>query len=278
MTRWLALLALVLSPLLTACPGPGCPTTPHTDPTRALRMHRSLRRTVRALRATARVDQRGDSGRVRGTVLLYLDRPDRVRFDAMTQFGPAAVLTSDGERFQLLDKRENRFLEGEACPQNIARLLGIHMSSEEVAYFLVGDTPRLEAEDVTLQCASEGYLIVRQAADGRRQEIVLTAREEDEDAAPENQHLRLRRSELFDASGETVWRATYDDYEVVRDPADPEGRGVALPFRIRFEDPKRDADTVVRFKEIGIVTERVPDATFTQGTPPGMRVETISCD
>ncbi len=241
-------------------------------------MHRSLKRTVTALRGEARVDQRGESGRVRGTVLLFLDRPDRVRFDAMTQFGPAAVLTSDGERFQLLDHRESRFLDGEACPSNIARLLGIHMSGAEVAHFLLGDTPRLEAEDVSLACSSEGYLIVRTAADGRRQEIVLTAREADEDAAPEDQHLRLRRSELYDASGKTVWRATFDDYRVVVDPRDEDGRGVALPFVLRFEDPEREADTMVRFKEMSIVTEPVSDEVFSQTPPPGMSVETISCD
>lgn len=276
--RLSVLFALAGLVLLTGCPGPGCPTTPHTDPMRALRMHRSLRRTVTALRGEARVDQRGESGRVRGTVLLYLDRPDRVRFDAMTQFGPAAVLTSDGERFQLLDHRESRFLDGEACPSNIARLLGIHMSGAEVAHFLLGDTPRLEADDVSLACSSEGYVVVRTAADGRRQEIVLTAREADEDAAPEDQHLRLRRSELFDASGKTIWRATYEDYRVVVDPADEEGRGVALPFVLRFEDPEREADTLVRFKEMSIVTEPVPEEVFSQTPPPGMSVETISCD
>lgn len=274
----LSLFAALAALLLTGCPGPGCPTLPHTDPMRALRMHRSLRRTVTALRGEARVDQRGESGRVRGTVLLFLDRPDRVRFDAMTQFGPAAVLTSDGERFQLLDHRENRFLEGEACRSNIARLLGIHMSGAEVAHFLLGDTPRLEAEHVSLACSSEGYLVVRTAADGRRQEIVLTAREADEEAPPEEQHLRLRRSELFDAAGKTIWRATFEDYRVVVDPRDEEGRGVALPFVLRFEDPQREADTLVRFKEMSIVTEPVAPEVFEQTAPPGMSVETISCD
>jgi len=276
--RVLLPLAAAALTLLSGCPGPGCPTTPHSDPMQALRMHRSLRRTVHTVRGEARVDQRGEDGRVKGTVLLYLDRPDQVRFDAMTQFGPAAVLTSDGERFQLLDHRERRFLEGETCPANIARLLGIHMSGAQIAHFLLGDTPRLEAEDVTLECGSEGYLVVRTAADGQRQEIVLTAREADEEAAPEDQHLRLRRSELFDASGETVWRATFEDYRVITDPSDPEGRGVALPFVLRFEDPKRDADTLVRFKELSIVTEPVGPGVFSQTAPPGMTVETISCE
>ncbi len=30
--------------------------------------------------------------------MMFVERPDRVRFDAVTQFGPALSLTSDGDR------------------------------------------------------------------------------------------------------------------------------------------------------------------------------------
>ena len=271
--------ALALSAVLTAgCPNRGCPLVPHSDPQRALRMHRSLHRTIGSLRAEARVDQRGRDGRVRGTVLMLLERPNRVRFDALTQFGPAAILTSDGEAFQLLDHRERRFLEGPACRQNIARLLGIHMTGAEVAQFLIGDTPRIDADEVSLSCGAEGYVITRHASDGRRQEIVLAVRDVDRQVPPEEQHLRLLRSELFDASGETSWRVTFDDYRVVVDPRDAERRGVALPFVLRFEDPRRGADTVVRFKEMALVAEPLPTSTFAQPVPPGMMSEHVTCD
>jgi hypothetical protein len=49
----------------------------------------------------------------------------RLRFDAMTQFGPAAILTSDGQRFAYSDLRSRRFLTGETCERNIARFLEI---------------------------------------------------------------------------------------------------------------------------------------------------------
>ena len=49
-------------------------------------------------------------------------------------------------------------------------------------------------------------------------------------------------------------------------------------FVLRFEDPKREADTLVRFKEMSIVTEPVAEEVFSQTPPPGMSVETISCD
>ena len=97
-----------------------------------------MRRPARVFRGDARVDRRDAEGRIRGTVLMILERPDRVRFDAMTQFGPAAVLTSDGETFALTDLREDRFFVGPTCPQNIARLLGMPLTAEEIAQLLVG--------------------------------------------------------------------------------------------------------------------------------------------
>ncbi|HJL06022.1 MAG TPA: DUF4292 domain-containing protein [Polyangiaceae bacterium LLY-WYZ-15_(1-7)] len=275
-----ALLALAgCLPLVVAgCPKPGCPTTPHASPARALRMHRSLTRTVTALRAEARVDQRGPEGRIRGTVLLFLERPDRVRFDAMTQLGPAAVLTSDGSAFQLLDMREDRFLQGPTCPANIGRLLGIRLGGEELTRFLLGDTPRLETDDVTMACGEEGYEITLRAEDGRTQEIVLGVREADREAPPEQQHLRLRRSELRRADGSVDWRATFDEFRVVPDPNDPEGRGVALPFEVRFVDPDTGADTLVRFRSIELLDEPVREGVFRQTPPPGVTVESVSCD
>lgn len=269
--RRLAFATLVLAG--TGCPRPGCPTTPHVDAERALRMHRSLRRTIRTVRGVARVDQRGEEGRVRGTVLISLERPDRIRLEAMTQFGPAAVLTSDGEAFQLLDMRENRFLEGPASPENIARLLDVALSGEEVARFLLGDSPRLPDADSSLACGEEGYRIEMLGENGLRQEIILVARPADEEAAPEDQHLRLVRSELYDGEGNTLWRAEFEDYQVVRDPGDAEGRGVALPFVVRFQDPRNGADTLIRMKELTIETEAPPAEVFHQEAPPGVTVE-----
>lgn len=272
------LITIVVALFALGCPRSHCPTTPHTDPERMMRMHRSLTRTVRALRAEARVEQHGRQGRLRGTVLLFLQRPDRVRFDAMTQLGPVAVLTTDGESFQLLDHRNEAFLEGPACPENVARFLAIHMSGADVARFLVGDTPRLDTDQVSLSCGEEGYSVELEHPDGRRQTLVYDVREGDEDTPPDHQHLRLRSSTMRHPDGRTNWRATFDDYHVVRDPNDEEGRGVAFPFVVRFIDPDLDADTTVRIKELDLL-EEAPDASvFRQTVPPGMTAEHSACE
>jgi hypothetical protein len=268
--------ALVASAtLLAACPPP-CPTTPHQDAAGALTAYEYLRHPARSLRAEARVEQWGNDGRIRGTVLMFADRPESVRFDAMTQFGPAAILTSDGDRFALTDLRENRYLTGPTCPENIQRLLGIPMSGADVTLFLLGDTPKLATERRELTCVSGSYLATLHGSDGRRQEIELAIRDADRDRPPEEQRMRLTRSEVFTADGETEWRATYEDYRVLPDPGNDSGLGVAMPFQIRFEHPAENADTTVRFQEIDLNVE-VPSDAFQQGPRPGIAVEEVSC-
>lgn len=273
-------LGAAIAIVCAGCPGKPCPTTPHTDGALALRYHRAGRSHIRAIRAEARVDQRGEQGRIRGTVLMFVERPDRVRFDAMTQFGPAAILTSDGRRFALSDLREDRYLVGPTCPVNIGRLLGIPMSGEDVARFLFGDTPVIEATEKGIACTEDGtYLVSLRAESGRRQEIELDVREGDRELPPEQQRLRLVRSETFSAGGQTEWRVELDDYRVVEDPRSGGERrmGVAMPYRIHFFDRAHDADVILRFEDIDLNVD-VPDDAFQQSARPGMAVEEVSCD
>ncbi len=265
---------LLLLPWAAGCPST-CPAIPIESPVQALESHRGLRTRARVLRAEASVEQFASEGRIRGTVLMFIQRPEQVRFDAMTDFGPAAILTSDGVRFALSDLRENQFLTGPTCPENIARLLGIPMSGRQVTLFLLGDSPRIEADDESIRCDGGRYLVELEGVDGRRQELEFEVDEADLEDSPDDQRLRLRRSEVFSPGGETEWRATFDDYEIVTNRE--EGVGVALPFRVRFEHPARDADTTVRFRDIDLNVE-VPDGVFQQESPPGVTVQEVSCE
>ena len=261
---------------VAGCPS-NCPTIPIEDPGQALRLHQGSRSHVRAIRAEARVEQWGREGRVRGTVLMFVERPESVRFDAMTQMGPALILTSDGAEFALTDLRENRYLTGPTCPENIGRLLGIPMSGEQVTQFLLGSTPRIEATEQSIECTGDGtYLITLQGQGGERQEIEVAVREADLDAPPEQQRLRLVRSELFDSEG-TVWRATFDDWRVVPDPGSADGMGVAMPYEVRFEHPRENADTTVNLEQIDLNVE-IPAGAFQQESRPGLPVEQAPCN
>lgn len=265
---------MVLFAVVAGCGGLPCPTIEHADAHQALRYHESMRNRLTSIRAEARVDQRGNEGRVRGTVLMFVETPDHVRFDAMTQFGPAAILTSDGVDFALTDLRENKYLFGPACPANIARLLGIPMSAHDTTVFLLGRTPVIETDDTSIECIGDAtYRIDLRGPDGRRQEIELQVREADLNAPLLEQRMRLLRSELYDDNGRTLWRATYDDYRVIALGE----MGVAMPYRVRIEQPQLGSDTLVRFEEI-TVNPHVPDEVFTQAARPGVRQEHVTCE
>lgn len=257
--------------LLSGCAGVARPREPYTDAVAALGAQSAPRAKLRSLRAEARVEQRGDKGRVRGTVLMMVERAGRLRFDAMTQFGPVAILTADREQFAFTDMREHRYLSGPTCPKNIARLVGIPMTVEQVTAMLLGGTFVLEHVEANIAWDADGfYRVALRAASGARQELDLGVPAEDLAKPPAQQRLVLRRSELFGADGRSQWRASYDDYERV------DGR-VDLPLEVRVEQHSSGTDTLLRFKEITL-DPTLPDAAFVQSPRPGLAQEHAPCD
>jgi hypothetical protein len=110
--RALTRVAVLLAASLLGCASVPRPKQPFTDANHVLELHQLASERVRSIRAEARVDQRGARGRIKGTVYLFVQRPASVRLDAMTQFGPAAILTSDGKHFEYSDLRNSRFITG----------------------------------------------------------------------------------------------------------------------------------------------------------------------
>ena len=247
---------------------PTCPLQMRSDAGKALDDHRNQQAGWQSIKAEARVTQWARDGRIRGSVLMFLQRPNRVRFDVMTQVGPAAVLTSDGESFQLSDLREGVFVHGPTCPENIARLLGISVDAENVLRLLTGDTAMIEAREQSMECRDGRYVVILVAADGTTQEVSFSVHEDDLDKAPADQRLTLRHSVERAPNGDTRWEATYDEYIEVD--------GQRFPTQVRFVDQVNDADTSVRVKSISL-NPAVPDGAFQQAPSPGMSIEFASC-
>lgn len=239
---------------------------PIGDAVQTMAAHQAQASRWTSLKAEARVTQWGDRGRIRGTVLMFLERPARVRFDVMTQLGPAMVLTSDGEQFQLSDLRQSVFLQGPTCPYNIHRLLGISMDADNVLRLLTGDTPRLEAKSQSMQCENGKYIVTIEAFDGRTQQITFAVKGQDE--ATGEPELELRRSRVLSAGGALEWEATYGDYTVI------DGR--SFPRQVRFVDEVHGSDASIQVKSI-TVDPGVPADAFQQSIRPGMRLEQAPC-
>lgn len=256
------------------CAGTLRPTQPIQDARVALERREATIAGLHSIRAEARVDQRAKSGRIKGTVLMFVEDVGRVRFDVMTQFGPIAILTSDGERFAYSDLREKRYLYGRTCPENIARLLGVPLSAEETARFLLGATPLIAHTQSALVLNDAGhYQLTLQGTAGAKQELELAVYPGDEGLPPEQQRLKLVRSELWDARGQSVWRVGYAGHEAI----ELEGRQLQVPKRVHIEQPARGADTLVSFKTI-TANPTIPAEAFTQSARPGMQEEEAFCD
>src|SRR5262245_12282804 len=119
----------------------GCPPPPHVEraspaPTAGELLGRLAQQTgsVRTLRADAKVDYlAGRAERVKVRMTMLVAGPDKLRLEAESPLGGSvASLASDGKRFELLDVRANRFLDGEATPCNIGRLIRIELPPEAV--------------------------------------------------------------------------------------------------------------------------------------------------
>lgn len=269
----------IVATTLLGCGGAIVPLHPIDDPARAIRLHDSLRAELRSMQAVARVEQRGGGGRVRGTVWALIGLPSRLRFDVMTSLGPVATLTSDGDRFALLDQREGRFFEGPSCATNVARFLGVAIEATEVATLLVGGVPASEVpEGSTIEAVPGGYRLHVPQADGAL-DIRFSVRDGDEELEPAEQHLRLSRLVARNSDGRVRLVIRYEDYRIVEDPEDMSEtpHGIAMPFVVRIEDRAHDSELLVRFTEIALNGELVDDA-FGQTAPSGLVVERAECD
>lgn len=268
--------------LLASCGGGGaqCPTVRHASADVLFRNHVAARAHVASLRAEARVEQWGKKGRVRGTVLMMVERPDRVRFDAVTQFGPVLTLTSDGDTFALTDLENRRFLTGPTCPANIERLIGIPLAGAEVVRLLFADVPDI-APGTPVECTDEGrYRVVAKSSAGATSyEFVVPAA--DLGLAPDAQRSRLVRVVHRDAGGVLLWRATLSDYQSVSvrgAAAAPSAEAkFQMPFDVRIEHPSRHADTQLKFQKVDAGITLPADA-FSQSAPPGMVAEQAPCE
>lgn len=263
--RLLGLLAL-----LSACGGARCPVQRITDPKAALAAERARRSPIRSMRAEAKIDQRGKEGRIKGRIMMFVERPDRVRFDAMTQFGPALILTSDGQNFALSDFKDNRYMTGPACARNIKRVVGVALSSSEVAGTLLGEPPLIAARSEGLTCGSNGlYVLEQQGTDGGREVLELRAHEEDLQKPPEAQRLYLVSATLWSPAGTKLFRVRYEDYQKVG--------ATELPHTVRIDDFESDADAVLRMTDVAIDVD-VPEGAFSQTPRAGLAIEEVSCE
>lgn len=269
----------------------GCPPSavrPYPAPTaQALLAHLQTRgAAVAGLRARAKADYLDQGNRVKVTIAALAGRPDRLRIAAENALtGPLLTLATDGQGFQLLDVRQNRFLQGPVSPCNIARLIRADLQAQEVVEVLLGGVALLAAAQpgpVAWDPAGGGreVLTLRDSA-GRTETVWLSARDRKWDVV---------QAELRDPAGAVLWRIRHEGFEEfsanLQDSSAAAGAGASqlpraapglrLPQETFIEDPAHHSDVRLRWRERELNPD-LPPAVFHLDPPPGLQVEAAAC-
>ena len=158
----------------------------------------------RALRGRARIAVDSEAGRLRGRQIVLLERPAKLRVEVLGLMDQtAAVITTDGDRFEVFRVGDRSYETGSVSPDLLWREARLAlMPAEAVAVLLGVPAPgaglTLENAVRTHEDRIEVDLVDREGR--RRQRASFDAGE------------RLRSFAVFGDDGSIRWRAAFDDY------------------------------------------------------------------
>lgn len=248
---------------------------------------------VNGLQATAKVDVFSKRGRVKGEAFLFAVNPARVRFDIVSSFGVTLyTLTSDGERFEMMDLEQKQFLHGPASACNLARMTQVPMEGHVLTSVLRGEAPVLvhERAAATIAWDGDGFYVLELTGKHDAVERVHLGIHPDDLARPWGQQ-RLRVLDVSVAQrGTELWHVQLDDHAPAKTAPpreDPDGidppilpTGPAcnaeLPRSIRMEVPHTADDVILDYTEVAWNPPLVP-GTFDQPVPRGVRRVPVDC-
>jgi hypothetical protein len=278
-------------PALFGCGRPP-PASRFPDAQAALdRMHRTYA-CSRGVSADAKLDYIGPRGRVRGNVLYLTSVPDRVRLDLSSPFGAMiSTLTSDGEKFSLMDLREKRFLYGPANACNLARFTQVSLPPPVLVDLLRGEAPVLvhTASQANVVWESGRYVVRIASKHGASERIELEPLDDDFERPWSEQRVRVLKVEV-EQSGVLLYRVGLEDHRTAstaKSRLDPDGIdppippsgptcSAELPRRIHIEVPVEGHDLVIAVNEIAH-NPPLAAGVFSQPKPGGVRAEYSSC-
>jgi len=246
----------------------------------------------RGVRGESKIDYFGEQGRVRGTTLFVVSRPDRVRFDVVSPFGVTlSVLTSDGTDFSLLDVGQKVFFHGPSSECNVGRFLHVPVPPFALVDLLRGEAPVLVHDPgaALLDWESGAYRIRIASRHDSSEEIRLEPSPDDWNKAWDRQRVRTVEIRVRQ-QGVELYRASLDDFEAAHtappsvdsdgiDPDIPPSGPVCdaeLPRKIHVVSEASGDDVIIEHREVAH-NPPLPRDLFRQVPPGGVAVRTASC-
>jgi hypothetical protein len=280
---------------LSACHSIAPPPSQFPSAAAALSRMKATYACERGVKGEARIDHFSERGRVRGRVLLFAVRPDRLRFDVVSPppFGSIiSTLTADAGRFALSDLRDHKFYEGPASACNIARLTEVPLEAHALVGLLGGQAPLLVHRDGDLQMQWSGagfYAIRIPSTRGAFEEVRLTPNPADFAKPWSDQRLRVLDVRVLQQGAE-LYHASLDDYAAastapplvdpdgLEPPVPPSGPActVDVPRKIHIEVGEGDQDMLFRYDDVKL-NPPLPSGAFAQPIPAGMEPLYVEC-
>ena len=205
----LVLFSAVSSGCRTPVPTYAALPTEDPRPARLLAAWNQSAEVRQAMRARARIAVDGADGaiRLRGRQRVVLERPARLRVEILGLLGQtAAVLVTDGDRYELLRAGDRSYESGEVHPALLWQQVWIALTPEEAVDVLLGvpaPDPSLVTPAAWADAAGQVRLELRDGDGNLRRRVVFDA------------EGRLLRLEVFEIGGQRRWQATFDDYKPV---------------------------------------------------------------
>ena len=278
--------------LTAACSGGGAPGAVFPSAESALeRLHEQQSCSV-GVRAEATLDTLDPERRVRVQTLLLTEYPASVRFDVISPFGsPLATLTSDGERFTLLDVENNTFVEGPAKQCAVSEFLQVPIPPKVLAQLLSGDAPVLKHGSGSTSIAWQDgeYQVTVLGNHQARQTLHLRVHPDDYGKPTVSQRLRLHKVRVTQA-GVELYRAElsnhqrrttavpWQDPDGIEPDVPPSGPAcdAELPAEVEFVVQVAERDVILDFDSV----EHNPpllDRVFSQSRPRGAQLRQLNC-
>jgi hypothetical protein len=291
--RILDAIGLLLSAGALSCCTPGAPRSQFPTADAALDRMKATFTCANGVQGTAKIDHFSPKGRIRGDLYLFAVNPDRVRFDVVSPFGATLfTLTSDGDRFQMLDLKEKQFLYGPASPCNLARLTQVPVPGHALVALLRGEAPVLVHQPAGASIAwnKDGfYKLLIQSTRNASEEIHLQIRPEDVEKPWQEQRVRVIDVRVAQ-SGIDLYHAELRAHQAAKTApprTDPDGVDEAvppsggacdaeIPRSIRMRVPNTEEDVIFQYKEAKWNPPIVQGA-FEQPVPSGVRKVYVNC-
>ena len=239
---------------------------------------------VQSLKLYGKADVPDDNGgRVKLDIAVAVQRPAKLRLSAeSTLAGPLLTLATDGERYQLLDTQQNRYLSSVVTPCSMARLLRVSLPPTMLAEVLSGGVPLLAGDALQLESdwdQSEGGREVVRIRDGLGRKQVLYLQAQQQAQLPGTERVfDVVQTELFGTDGKPFLRIRHQRFAVV-EPASPPAQAappIRLPTLSSIEDLVGKSEVKLRWKESEV---NVPLAAelFYLAQPPGIPSDPDPC-